>query len=953
MAELENPVYRFKDFELEPAERRLSQAGRSIPLTPKVFDTLVLLVERAGHVVSKDELMKVLWPRGYVDESNLTKHIWFIRRALGDGEQDSRFIETVPKRGYRFIAPVTREIATPSPPGLHPSSSPPAELEPPFASTGLPARTDAEHESVAVPPAPAGRHASRVHWVAAALAAVLVVIVVGWWLKSASKPVPPIGHAGRTVAFVGFSNLSRNAKDAWLAPALSEMLGAELSAADNVQVVPDELVRDAGLDLPPPAAGGFSAQSLAKLRRALDADYVVSGSYLVTGAANDSSLRVDVTVQDTRGGVPLASVTDDAAISGLIALVRHEGATLRSKLDARALDAGTLSLVGNAQPPSGDVARRLGFALDALQHYDAARARDELLEAIAEAPAYAPAYTYLAQAWSALGYRDKALAAAEQAAQHSANLPLELRLQAEAVVDAEHADWAKAATAWQTLAQMKPVDVEFRLRSIDAQVAAGAAGAAQATLQELQRLPGAAADPRVQLAGARIASAQDDAKSAERYAANALQLAQRRDAVGLIADAELALGGARTHLNKNEEARANLAAAIAAYRSIRNPRGEAAARMDLAQALGNLSRNQEAREEYERAMALNQSIGDLAGVAGVYRDLCSMLWLHGDRDGAQAAASHALELGRETGDLDMQAWTLQALATIASDDAASDEVLGEYREVVALEERRGHQTAWSLTNVADVQRLRGELEAARGTCARADAQAAPLSDRQFAVFSGFTCALIELDRGNADAARAGFEEVIRRVGEGGDMSYRNNALMMLSQLDMDAGRWSLARERLQEASRGFAAAEERTGEADADAVLALCEQALGHAAERDAALQTARTLRRSITSRQEVYVVDIAMARLGAAQSEPAAAVEKLLALAKDAERRHFIGWSLESKLAAWELLRVHDGAAADALRVGIEKSAREYGFGRILRLLRTREPPGGFKRRYPAQPGI
>ena len=107
MSALENPVYRFRGFELEPAERRLSEAGKSIALTPKVFDTLVLLVQRAGHVVSKDELMKVLWPRGYVDESNLTKHIWFIRRALGDGEHDSRFIETVPKLGYRFIAPVT------------------------------------------------------------------------------------------------------------------------------------------------------------------------------------------------------------------------------------------------------------------------------------------------------------------------------------------------------------------------------------------------------------------------------------------------------------------------------------------------------------------------------------------------------------------------------------------------------------------------------------------------------------------------------------------------------------------------------------------------------------------------------------------------------------------------------------------------------------------------------
>ncbi|MGA7823656.1 MAG: transcriptional regulator, partial [Steroidobacteraceae bacterium] len=122
MSALENPVYRFAGFTLEPAERRLSEAGKPIALTPKVFDTLVLLVQRAGHVVSKDELMKLLWPRGYVDESNLTKHVWLIRRALGDGEHDSRFIETVPKLGYRFVAPVATGGVPPQPVATAPLS---------------------------------------------------------------------------------------------------------------------------------------------------------------------------------------------------------------------------------------------------------------------------------------------------------------------------------------------------------------------------------------------------------------------------------------------------------------------------------------------------------------------------------------------------------------------------------------------------------------------------------------------------------------------------------------------------------------------------------------------------------------------------------------------------------------------------------------------------------------
>jgi tetratricopeptide (TPR) repeat protein len=296
---------------------------------------------------------------------------------------------------------------------------------------------------------------------------------------------------------------------------------------------------------------------------------------------------------------------------------------------------------------------------------------------------------------------------------------------------------------------------------------------------------------------------------------------------------------------------------------------------------------------------------------------------------------NSLEIARETGDLALQSWSLQALATIAADEAASDEVLAEYREVVALNARTGHQTAWPLTNIADVQRMRGDLDAARITCTRALAEAATLSDPQFAVFSGFTCALIASDRGDATAARAGFREVIRRVGNGGDTSYRDNSLMMLAQLDMDEGRWSAARERLQRASQGFAAAEERTGEADADAMLALTAQALGDTAARDRALQRARTLRQSMTSRQEVYVVDIAMARLDDASHSGPSSPERLLALAADAERRQWMGWALEAKLAAWQLLRARHAGEAQALYRDIDGTARRHGFGRVLRLLK------------------
>jgi len=917
---LEKRVYRFRDFELEPDERRLSEAGKPIALTPKVFDTLVLLVERSGHVVSKDELMRLLWPRGYVDESNLTKHIWLIRRALGEGDHDSRFIETVPKLGYRFVAPVTASGR----PGDAPAAMPPTPATDPAPASGQAPRV-ARGFAVGIP----GRL-----WLIALGVVAFLIIVIAWRLQTQQAGGPIAGPPGRAVAFVGFSNLSRNAKDAWIAPALTEMLGAEINVADDLHVVPDELVRDASIDVGPPAAGGYAPQTLARLRRRLDADYVVSGSYLVSGAADNAPLRVDIELQDARNGAVLASASSQAGLGEITALVAKLGIRLRDKLGITSPGEQALGLVANEQPPNVDVARRVGFALDALRHYDPARARDELIEAVAQAPGYAPAYTYLAQAWSALGYHDKALAAAGQAAQNAANLPQEQRLLAEAVLESERKDWKKAADAWQAVSKLRPLNPEYRLHQIDAQIAAGDAPHAQLTLDGLRRLPDAAGDARTELAAARLAAAVDDAKGDADHAANALGQAQQHDAAGLVADALLELASAQTRLGQRETARANLAAAIEGYRSIRNPRGEAEARRALAGVLADLDHGQDAREEYQRALALDQSVGDAGGVARIYRDLCEMLWMSGDRDGAQTAARHSLELARDTGDLHLQAWTLRALATIAADEAVSDEVMQEYREVTALTERSGDRGGhvWSLATYADAQRMRGELDQAHVTCEQSNAEAKALSDPQFAVYSGFTCALVAVDRGETAAAATALQAAMSQAASMSNEAYVNNARMMLAQLDMDERHWAAGRDKLREASRGFAAAELRTGEADAQALLALCAEALGDTAERDAAVDRARTLRQAMTSMQEVYVVDIALAQTAARSG--AMTVEKLLALAADAERRRFVAWALEARLAAWRLLRTQGMGAADTLRGEIEKTARHHGFGRILKLL-------------------
>src|ERR1700746_1097627 len=98
-------LYEFGPFRLEPAEHKLMRGNEVVVLTPKAFDTLVLLVRNSGHLLEKDELIRAVWPDSFVEEGNLTNNISLLRKALGD---DPPYIETVPKRGYRFIGAVRR-----------------------------------------------------------------------------------------------------------------------------------------------------------------------------------------------------------------------------------------------------------------------------------------------------------------------------------------------------------------------------------------------------------------------------------------------------------------------------------------------------------------------------------------------------------------------------------------------------------------------------------------------------------------------------------------------------------------------------------------------------------------------------------------------------------------------------------------------------------------------------
>jgi TolB-like protein/DNA-binding winged helix-turn-helix (wHTH) protein/Tfp pilus assembly protein PilF len=105
-----NHFYRFGSFRLDPAKRLLLRGQKSVPLMPKAFDTLLVLVENRDRMVAKEELMKCLWPDSFVEEANIAQNVAVLRKALGDSPEEHRYIVTIPGRGYRFAAKVNEEM---------------------------------------------------------------------------------------------------------------------------------------------------------------------------------------------------------------------------------------------------------------------------------------------------------------------------------------------------------------------------------------------------------------------------------------------------------------------------------------------------------------------------------------------------------------------------------------------------------------------------------------------------------------------------------------------------------------------------------------------------------------------------------------------------------------------------------------------------------------------------
>ncbi|MFT3792584.1 MAG: protein kinase [Rudaea sp.] len=774
---------------------------------------------------------------------------------------------------------------------------------------------------------------------ALAVALTVAVVAVAGLLTRAFAPAQP---ANAALAIVDFHNLAADKDADWIAPALAEMLATELAHGARMHALPDELVRPARSDLAAPMAGGYAEQSLATLRKRLVVDYVLSGSYLVSGTPGNGRLRFDLALQDARSGAAVANIAQSGALSDLPEMVEKAGARLREQAGYPSLAPNEVSEAVEARPPNTEVARAMGIALEALHKFDLVRAKDELLDVVAMAPGYAPAHLYLAQAWKQLGYDAKALAAAQQAAAYGEGLPPELRMRIAREVAVQKADWAHAIELDRQSLAADPNNAELHLALIDDLTHAGMWSDVDAALAELRALPDSADDPRIDIAAATAAMRRSDPGAQAAFAEAALKQAQARDEGALAATARFRLAQALETQGALDAAEAAFRHLVEENRRLGNARGEANAHVELAILHDKRNQAGAARGEYETALEIYRRIGDERGRALVYYNLMLMLWHVGDRDGAIAAANQSQRIRREIGDLAGEGKVLVWAAGFAMDETADDETLEQFRHALSVNELAGakSQHVYALKTYSEALRLRGDLAAARSACDQARDEAQALGDRSLRMVADRQCAQIAADSGDLDGAAAGFGSALAVARETSDDKSASAIETELARIDMARGDPAKGRDRLLRAVEKSGSGEFVTGEAIAQSLLALCEAALGEPARRDEAAARARELRSRITARGEVIVVDIALAEVQGLRGEREAAVAALRAAAKDAEKRRWLVHSLEAQLAELRLLERAPVAPGTAeLRRRIAAVAQQHGFGGISMRLAAGPP--------------
>lgn len=863
-------LIRFGDIEVDFRLGCVLAGGVRTELGSRALKLLKLFTESPGVALSREELIATVWRGAVVEDGTLSHTLSVLRRALGD--DDHKLIRTLARRGYIFMPPVPIEVLDPAPA----SPSTPVVSE----QLATPAKSRSLAPSLAL---------------GTLIALVLAITMYLWSTR------PGLATQRPSVAILGFKNSTGRADLDWLSTALTEMLTTELAGGEQVRVVPSELVDRTRADLSMTEAGSVDPAHRARLKANLNTDLLLRGSFLAGGAPG-AVMRLDVRIEDTVSGEILGAASSLGAEADIGALVGHLGTDLRRQLGIDELSGDDVRAVRLAMPANPIAARLYAEGLTQMRRFALVEAQRSLQAAVEADPSSALVRAALSQAWSRLGYDEKAETEAAAANDLAAPLSRELRLVVEATWREMQGDWTRAIEVWRSLVTFFPDNLEYGLHLSAAQRSGGRGNDALATVARLiLNREADAVDPRIDLEEAFAAEAVSDFRrqlvAANRVAEKAVaQQARQLQAQGLLQQCN-----AYRRLGELAPANASCMQARSLLDALNDRVGLARANTQLATVLYDRSEIDAAKAAYAEALAIFRTVGDQSGIAGVLNRQAILVDHQGDPAAAKALfeASHSIyeKIGRKR----MAAQLLNNIATTAIElgDLPGAESL--YRRSAAILREQGDvsATAAALGNLGDVLLRQSDgtpaaLHAAEEQINEALASWTAIGDVANAAISHLQLAEIAIEQGAAERAEReaiGVAEQARREGRVED------EVLALS---------VLARALL---ARGMAAQARETAE-KGDALL-------------------------PVSVNQELHLDLRTTAARALAQSgstgDVATAVNRLQAALSEADQAAMVLPQFEIRLALGEIgIRTGDRAAAKLALIALERDARAMSYHRI-----------------------
>jgi eukaryotic-like serine/threonine-protein kinase len=778
----------------------------------------------------------------------------------------------------------------------------------------------------------------------ASTALVLVLAGIFYWVSvrrgfqvGTAHPSTPTGvKPRRSVAVLGFKNLTGKTDEEWLSTALAEMLTTELASGEQLRAVPEENVASMKIQLSLPNLDAYSSDVLGRIRTALASEMVVLGSYMVVKGKQHETLRLDLRVQDTVTGETSSVFSETGNSEDLLEVIARAGARLREALGvARITPTEQLSLQASL-PSSPEAARLYAEGLTRLRVFDNVAGHDLLQRAVDADPSNALAHSALAASWTALGYDARGTAEAKKAFDLSSNLAREDRMLVEARYREAARDWAQASATYKSLWTLFPDNIDYGLR-----LAADLSNAhkdqdAMATTVALHAYPPPERDdPRIDLAEANAAKSMSDfahalaAAEMARRKAEAQQtpliLASARELQGVVLDRR---GDAQSALSALEEART-------LYEKEGDKSRTAQVLNDTAVVLWRLGNLAEAQRRYEQAEAIDEAIGNVEGAATIQQNIGIVLYDQGKLPEAKKSYERSLAGHRKAGEVAGEARVLNSLANIFADQGNQAEAQKMYEQSLALSRQSNVRIdeAIALANLGSLFADKGDLTGARRSLEQALAIKRQIGNRTSTANTISALGDVLLAQGDLDAARKSHEEALSIRTEIGQKSVAAEDQLALATLALEEHNLAQAYDGAHTAENEFHSDGRADREAAAHMLLARVSLAQQNSADAQAQVDAAEQLLSKTENEIFRLELDITAARVHAAAGRSLAAMKELATVREKAARRGLLGIGLEARLAWGEIaLQRKDSASAHLALSALQKEAQAKGFGLVAR---------------------